>query len=313
MSIKSHMIGFLSNTSITTFAKAQHALLPVRNIIIPGYSKSQSRSLWYSLLLYKFKNEHSSCEELWKSAREFILTTLRDNDIREIAETYLRLFSEWKEKDLQSLVVEMSTFYVQLLDIKEAIERTGDENTIAEWKDSYQTLLQKVRNAAVKIKCTEQMDQCIMEIQRAKAQYIYDMMHRAYWDIMEEELQQHGTTILLCHLTELTDIFRSIFPSGHEPLDVSETIAQIQTNAFGFDEAWNIFRSCITLLKIWDSESKEQFYNQILVDMELKRTDSLSQWIRMLMEKSTVLAMDLKTRKALWNILLSTDQNPSNP
>jgi len=307
------MTAFLSDVSLTTFEKAQQALLPVRNTIVLGYSKAQSRSLWYSLLLYKWKGEHSCGEELWKTAREFILLTLRNQDTSAISDTYLRLFAEWKEQDLQSFVVEMAMFYVQLLDIKNAIERTSNETTISEWKESYQSLLQKVRTAAVKIKCVDQLDTAIVEIQRAKTQYVYDMLHRVYWDTMEEELERGETTILLCQITELRDLCTAIFPSDYPVLDIKDTVLHIKQETFTEDEAWRLFCTCITLLKTWDSVSNEHLYDEILVTFSQQKEESISwsTWVRLLMEKSTILAMDLKTRKALWKILLATDQNQS--
>lgn len=308
MSIQSHMITFLSDVSLNTFDKAKQALVSMRNIVFPGYSNSQSRSLWYSLLLYKWKSEHSCNEELWKIAREFILMTLRNQESKEISDTYLRLFTEWKTKDLQSFVVEMATFYVQLIDIKDAIERTGNPSTIIEWKDSYQSLLQKVRDSAVKLKCVDQLDNAIIEIKRAREQYVYDMLHCVYWDTMEEELERGETTILLCHLSELRDICTSIFPSEHPILDITDTIQHIQQNTFTNQEAWKLFCNCIILLKTWDSSSNEHVYDEILCSFSENKIESWSKWVRILMEKSTILAMDLKTRKALWKIVLSTEQ-----
>ena len=303
------MTEFLSNSSLKTLEQGQKALLPVRHIGINGFSKSQSRSLWYSLLLYKFKSAHSTCEELWTAAREFILTTLREDDTTAIAKVYLDLFSQWKEKDFQSFIVELATFYVQLLDIKDAIERTHDPTTISEWQESYQLLMKKVRQAAIRLNCLDQMETVVREIQRAKQQYVYDMMHRAYWDMMEEELQEGKTTILLCHVHEVTELLMAIAPRDTEPISMDATIKQVEENQFGTEEAWTLFQWCLGLTKEWDSQHHERVYEEALSSMAEQRDTTWAHWVRLLMEKSTVLLMDLRTRKELWRLLLSTERS----
>ena len=309
MSIASHMTTFLTNTSLQTLHEAQHALLSVRNIQMDGFTQSQSRALWYSLILYKFKSEHGVPDKLWKSAREYILTSLRGQDIVPISAVYLAQFSVWKERDFQSFINDMAMFYVQLLDIKDAIERTGDRTTILEWQESYQTLLHKVKKAAIRMKCLERMEACALEIQRAKRQYVFDMMHRAYWDMLEEDVAKHQTTILVCQLNELRDILMEI--NTICPLDFTDTFHAIEQGTFDKDAAMELFCRCMNLLSVWDSESHERMYSDAVRDMQTRAEDqpdlAYATWIRVLMEKSSVLAMDLKIRKALWKLILTTE------
>jgi hypothetical protein len=308
MSIIPYITSFLSNSSLKTLEQGQKALLPLRNIVFTGFTKSQSRSLWYSLMIYRYKSDHPSCDELWTASREFILTTLRKEDNQRIGATYLHLFSQWKEKDLQSFIVEMATFYAQLIDIKDAIERTHDPTTIYEWQESYMSLITKVRNAAKRLNFLEKMEQMVIEIQRARQQYVYDMMRRAYWDMMEEELAEQKTTILICHMNELAELLMAIAPSSTEPITMESTITQIETNTFGKDEAWELFQWCMGMVKEWDSLEKERVYDEAVLSMDNHREDSWAKWVRVLMEKSTVLIMDLRTRKELWRLLLTTER-----
>lgn len=307
MSIASYVSAFLTNSALQTMSEAQTALLLLRNITIPHCSRSQSRSLWYSLMIYKFKSELNISPDLWQSAREFILTTLRGQDTTGIIKIYLDHFAQWKERDFQCLIKDMATFYVQLLEIKDAIERTGDRTTITHWQESYHSLITKVKRAARHLGCLDQMKECAVEIQRAKQQYVFDMMHRAYWDMMEEDLVQSKTTVLVCHLQELRDILMDI--NVVCPLDFSEISNVITKGEFGKDEAWDLFGRCMHVLRAWDSESHERIYNESLVSLESQREETtVAQWIRMLLEKSTVLALDLKIRKALWKLILTTEE-----
>jgi hypothetical protein len=308
MSIISHITSFLSNSSLKTLEQGQHALLPLRHIMWNGFTTSQSRSLWYALMIYRYKSDHPSCDELWTAARECILTTLRKEDNQAIGMTYLKLFSQWKEKDLHSFIVEMATFYAQLIDIKDAIERTHDPTTIYEWRESYMSLIAKVRNSAKRLHFLEKMEQMVVDIQRARQQYVYDMMRRAYWDMMEEELAEQNTTILICHMNELAELLMAIAPNGTEPITMESTINQIETHTFGKDEAWELFQWCMGLVKEWDSVEKECVYEEAVSSMESQRDESWAKWVRVLMEKSTVLIMDLRTRKELWRLLLTTER-----
>ena len=297
MSIISHISTFLTHTANKPVSECQSALRSLRNISIHGFSTSQSRSLWYALFIYKYKTDHP--KELWSSARELILTLLRNQDISAIAELYLTQFSEWKERDFQSLLNDMAAFYSQVLDIKEAIERTGEPETIQQWQESYHGLITKVRESAKKINGLEQLDALVIEIQLVKKKYVLDIMRQAYWDMLEEELEKGNTIVLICQLQELQDALVSI----HD-ISITDSIQQINDNKWTHDQAWELYTACISFLCHWDSESHKKIYKESIETMNEKRNVSLSKWTRMLMEKSTVLTMDLSIRKALWKLIL---------
>jgi hypothetical protein len=308
MSIVAHISSFLTSTANKSMKESQSALRLLRNIPIPGFSITQCRSIWYSLMIYKYKADHNVPEELWFSARELMLTMLRGQDMTANAQLYLTKFEAWKERDFQSLINEMAAFYSQLLDIKDAIERTGERETIIEWHESYQGLIQKVRTAATRLNCLDRLDALVVEIQRAKKQYVFDMMHRAYWDMLEEELEKGNYTVLICQLNEFRDMLLAI--RNDCPFDVTEPIRIITEGKWDHDTAWELYAMCMTFLCLWDSESHKKVYDESILVMDAKREETpLPQWTRMLMEKSTVLTMDLSTRKALWKLILSNEPN----
>jgi len=276
--------------------------------MIEPFTKIQSRSLWYSLLFYHCRNDHDIPDELWKVSREFILTVLKGQDYVELAKIYIQQFDSWKERDFQSLLLEMATLYAQVLDLKETIEASRDANTIREWQESYQELLQKIRTAASRLHALSTMEGMIVEIQRKKRQYVYDMLHRAYWDMLEEELEKQETAILQSNLHELSAILVQIPPQIEDQIfSVSEVEQMILDKTFGKTEARELFHRCMSFLKHWDSVEHQRIYDDALQEIDLPTEVSWSKWIRMLMEICTWRATDLLTRKRLWKILLQTE------
>lgn len=307
-SIRSLMTEFLANPSHRILVNARTWLIVVRNKVIDGFTLLQSRSLWYSLLLYYCRSDHDIPNELWKISREFILTVLKENDYQPVAKLYLEQFTAWKERDFENLLLELATWYSQLIDIKESIEGSRDRTTITEWQESYQAMIQKVRQAAIRLNALPRLEAIVVEIQRTKRQYVYDMLHRAYWDMLESELEQGVTTLLQCHLHELVDMIDRICPSSSPSgISLEPILAQLTTNAFGKEEAFQLCAQCMTILCSWDSKEHQRIYKETLLSLEEHRDESWATWIRRLMETSSVRAMDLLTRKQLWTILLQTE------
>lgn len=307
MSLKYHLVSFLSNSTNRTLKHARTSLITLRSIPIDGFSLSQSRSLWYSVILYHFRTEHVH-DLLWSTAREFILTALREQDIRPIANAYLDLFEKWKEEDLKSLVHELASSYFNLIELKDAIERLPPQ-TIAEWRDSYVGLLNKIRNAAIKLNCLDKMEVVVHDMKRMKSQYVYDIMHKAYWDMLEEELIQNKNAILLCQLNELRSILSDISRRDEPDIErvIDTALCTVQERVFTKEDAWQLFLWCINSLRAWDSYEFTRLYDETLELLEtmIQTEESCSRVVRILMEKSTVLALDLKTRKDIWKMLLS--------
>lgn len=312
MSLSSLLIKFLSDANNRTLSHARTSLMALRNVPIDGFTLPQSRSLWYSVILYHFRND-TIPDVLWTTAREFILAALRGQDVRPIATAYLDLFDTWKENDLNSLVHEMASCYFTLIEIKDAIERLPPQ-TISAWRDSYVGLMTKIRHAAKKIQCEEKMDQVVADMKRTKAQYMYDMMHRAYWDMLEEELKDDKTAILLCQMNEMRTLFHAIHPQDELQPVFDTAYRAIEDGSFTTDDAWNLFVWCMQWLRQWDSAEFERTYDDTLASLQpMVDQESRARTIRTLMEKSTVLALDLKLRKDIWKLLLSIPGGDRSP
>ena len=218
MNVKQTIINFLS-TSIT-FDSAKQYLISIRNDPIQGHNLKESRMLWFSLLMYKFRQEQNTPDELWDDARSFILNVLRDQPYEESARKFIIHFSDWKESDFTTFTNEIVKYYLQVLHLKETIEETKEEETIQEWQDSYQRLLLKIRNSAEKVGCLHQLDERVQQVHELRHTIVSTIMRRAYWDMLEEDIRQQRYETVICQLVEIKDLVRSIIPSlYHADLD----------------------------------------------------------------------------------------------
>jgi len=307
MSIRYQMTLFLSNLAIKTLEDGKQAILPFRNVSIPGYSSSQSRQLWYSLLLYKFKDEQDVPELLWTMSREFILKSLREEDTKDMSELYFEQFEEWKEKDYQSFILEVTHFYFQLIEIKDAIEQTKNEETLVIWRPLY-GLITKVRNAAKKLNFLNVLDNHVAELILQRERIVYSILQKAYWDIFEEELKK-DTVMLISTLHELNQLLKEVHHSItiHEFYPI-EKVVLLTKEQDPFQHFLPLGIYLLDVLKAWDSSEQEMFYENAKNEMERLKGE-WTHTLRCIMETIFILGTQLKTKKGLWLTLFRQMQN----
>jgi len=311
MNVKQTIIHFLSTPSLGTFDSAKQYLISIRHELIPGYNMKESRILWFSLLMYKFRKDQNTPDELWDAARTFILDTLREQPNEESAKHFIKQFTDWKEKDFTSFANEIIGYYLQVLHLKETIEETKEEETIQEWRDSYQTLLLKIRHAAEKMGCLQQLEQRVQQIHELRHNVVSVVMRRAYWDMLEEDVRHERYETVICQLVELKDLVRTIIPTVyHNDLDDKFNIEyvkeRIQARSFDQDYLIYLCRWIMETMKEWDSETACSMYEKEITTWE--KAISKLDWprlIRFSLELCTVLALDAKTRISVWRSIIS--------
>lgn len=318
MDTRQHMTYFLTNKSITSVQDGRIYLRTVRDVMINGYTKTQSRSLWFSLLLYKFRADHDISDDLWQAARSFIMETLRSSDrVNEVTQQYLTLFDQWKKEDFKSFVEEIAGYYMNVIHLKETIESTREESTIHEWQENYQQLIHKIRATAERMGFLSVLDEKVRQVEHTRRSLVQDVMHRAFWDMLEEDIRSHKYAIVICQLHELKDLLRHIVPrSFHNDLndkfDVEYIRQLIETQSFNQPYLMDLCHWVMDTMKEWDSETAKPLY-----EVELSRWQQLvdqmewPQMVRSSIELCTVLALDAKTRIALWRRLLD-HQHPES-
>ena len=309
MNTKSHMIHFLSHSSLKTIEKSKQYLVSLRDTVIDEFTLTESRSLWFSLLLYKFRHEQETPDDLWQSARLFILDTLRDHN-SDSAKKFLDVFNEWKKADFKSFINEVVGYYLQVIHLKQTIEETKEESTINEWKDSYQHLINKIRNAAEKMGFLSILDEKVQEVEQFRNSIVQDMMRRAYWDMLENDVRHQQYATVICQLTELKDLIKEIIPTCHhtdlhDKFDIDYVCQRIETHTLDQDYIVGLCRWVMDSMKEWDSASSRPLYER---EIELwENTIGSLEWatfIRFSLELCTVLALDAKTRISIWKSIL---------
>jgi len=307
--IRQHMRHFLTVT--LDFDQAKQYLIPLRPTAMDGYTLIESRCLWFSLLIYKFKVETNITHGVWVAARNFILETLRQEGTRDTsARIFLSLFEEWKKQDHISFVNEVIGYYLEVLHLKQTIEETREENTIAEWKDNYQGLIHKIRDAAQRMGFLAELDARVAEVDRVRHSLVENMMKRVYWDMIENDIKEEKYSTVICQLLELKDLIKEIIPSRFHPdLHDKFDIEFIQTNLEQqtLDPAYliSLCRWIMDSMKEWDSASTRPLYDREISTWEQSiGTLEWPRFLRFSLELCTLLALDAKTRVSIWRSLI---------
>jgi hypothetical protein len=299
---------FIQTTN--TIENAQLVLKTYRNIKIGDYNLNQSRCIWMSLMLYKFKQELEVSEVLWEKSRQLIISMLRsDLDLKSIIIDYLHIFDVWQKDDLIDLVTEIGANYYNLIQIKNSIENTKNTETINHWLPHYENLIKKIRSYCKSMGILEKIDEYVVTFEHQKYNIVKEIMEKAYWDKIEEDIGAGNLDIVYNNLSELKSLLLDIIPKStntaylDEYLDIGY-IKHIASNGV-LDREYliNLFIFVIGILKQWDAEAFIEKYNNELKEINTLDT-SLNNIIRCILQKLMILTFDLKNRKVLWNIIL---------
>jgi hypothetical protein len=289
---------------------SQQILKSYRNIKIGDYNLKDSRCIWMSLMLYKFKQEMDVSEELWSRSRQLVISMLRsDPDLKHITTSYLKEFEIWQKEDLVNLVTQIGGNYYNLIQIKNSIENTGNEETIQHWAPHYKNLIQRIRSYSKSVGILEKVDDFVLEFEQQKYNIVKEIMDKAYWDRVESDMDATNLDIVYSNLSELKSLLLDIIPKSinttylNEYFDI-DYIKHIVTNGV-LDKEYltKLFIFVIGILKEWDSAAFLEKYDEELNQIDTI-TGSLNHIIRCILQKLMVMTIDLKNRKALWNIIL---------
>jgi hypothetical protein len=288
---------------------AQKKLKKYRNVPINTFTIKDSRCIWMSLLLFKFKKDFNVSDALWIECRQLILSVLRsETNIKEIIINYLKILEAWQKEDLVDLVTQIGGNYYNLLQIKNSIEKTGDEETINHWLPHYQSLIQKIRNYCKNIDILDKLDNFIFALEQQKYDIIKEIMDKAYWDKIEEDIEENKLDITYANLTELKVILLDIIPKTintnfmNENFDIDYIKHLVDNKIFNKEYLLNLFIFVIGILKEWDSDIFKEKYDYEIKQIKLF-DGTFNKMIRYVLQKLLCLSVDLKNRKALWNII----------
>jgi len=311
--IRRHMTHFLTDKSCATVEGAKQYLIGLRQSGMAGLTLYESRALWFSLLLYKFRSENGISDEVWSAAKGFILASLRqDADMEGRARHFLQMFNDWKRDDRASFFNEVVGYYLEVLQLKETIEETKEEATISEWRDSYVGLMQRIRDAAGRMGFLAALYARVAEVHRVRHSLVENMMKRAYWDMVEQDIREERYDTVLCQLLELKELVREVIPERfhadlHDRFCVDDIQARLEARALDAGYLIQLCRWVMDTMKEWDSAAARPLYDREVQTWETVVQEGSLEWPRFLrfsLELCTLLALDAKTRVSVCRSVL---------
>jgi hypothetical protein len=228
------------------------------------------------------------------------------------AKKYLEIFEKWKKEDRQSFLDQIVSYYIDVLQLKQIIEETQNENTINEWKESYQNLLITIRESANRMGFLRELDKKVEEINQKKKSIVEELMKRAYWDMIEEDIKNKYYDTTIAQLIELKDLIRHIIPQRfhsdlNDKFDIDFIKQCLENNEIIINKEHliNVCRWILDSMKEWDSAVARPLYEREMETWENSIQNlEWPRFLRFSLELCTILALDAKTRISIWRSLL---------
>jgi len=220
--------------------------------------------------IYKFRSEMDANEVVWANARNVVISLIRgDCSTSSHIETYLATFEEWKRGDYANFVADIASFYYNLLEIKRSITATNEPATTREWSPHYTALITKIRKSCETIGCLEEVERFIERMELEKYSAVADVMRRAYWDKIEEDIRREDYGLLLQNIEEMVAYMNEVLPVRESREDMNEVLSlsyiqhRIQTKTFDDDYLRMLFEYVVGFAKQWDSVASEARYDTV--------------------------------------------------
>ena len=340
-----------SNPEFKDLTKSQIYIKQYRNRQFDNFSLKDSRILHMSTLLYRFKDDLDVGEIFWKITRAMILSVLTNDQITKQSITnYLKHFEVWKNDDLEKLIFEIATVYYNILEIKTSIEMNMEtnNNNITEFDSATYSktesnsatysktefdsatysktepntnlfylnqTLQNIEEQCTKINIFEKVLNATKAIIDAKTEVVGSIVIKAYWDKIEEDIQNHFYDVVFANLTELKNNMKQVLPKSEynktnylldECFDIFYFKQLIEHKVFDKSNVLNLLNIIILFLKEWDSPGARQLYDDEQIKI-INMIDNMQyqKAFRTVLEYGAELVSNFLLRKEAWSKLLS--------
>jgi hypothetical protein len=334
--LKKFITIYLSNNDeLKDLTKSQLYLKQFRNKCFDIFNIKDSRTLHMSVLIYRFKNELEIDEIFWKITRTMILSILTNNQMAKTnIDNYLKHFELWKKNDQEKLIFDIASVYYNILETKTSIENENkiylnqlkyiESNTESNSKknqnpylDSLKYLdqtLQNIEDQCSKINILEQMLIHVRQIIDAKSEIITNIVTKAYWDKIEEDIKNKYYNVVLENLSELKSNMKKILPKSQydkphylldECFDIHFFKQLLTHNVFDLKNVTGLLTVVILFLKEWDSVNAQKLYDsEQLKILNAIKDKEFHQSFRIVLEYTTELVSNFIARKEAWKNLL---------
>lgn len=212
----------------------------------------------------------------------------------ELLESYMKIFNDWKEQDLEKILYSLTISYYDLENVITKLER---EENITESDLEYINILKNnqldLREKISQLNGIDYFNQfrlVNLNPNPIMINQIKQSLNQAFWDILIQELDSKPPiyTQLLKILSEIRDLFCQFVPNRNdiqqeikERIDIELLSNMINNNAFEDQDLYNLTEYIISLVKRfqppdmddkvneWEKEMQKQF------NQEFKYSDFL--------------------------------------
>ena len=319
--LKKFITVYLSNpdSELKKLEKSQKYIREFRNKSFDNFNLEKSRILQLSVLLYRFKEELEVGEMFWKITRTMILAILTNSPNTESAiDNYLKYFDLWKNNDLDKLVVEVASVYFNIAETKKAFGADNSDNSNNSNNEEIihiDKTLENITTQCEKLNIMNKVSEAVNEIEMAKANLIVPIVIKAYWDKIEDDIQNDNYETIISNLIELKQNMKLILPKSEfnkpnylldECIDIDFFKQMMTHKVFDKTNIRSLLTIVIIFLKEWDSAEFVQLYDTKQIEiMKLIETETFPRAFRIVLEYITDLVSNFILRIGAWKKLLS--------
>jgi hypothetical protein len=330
--LKKFITNFLINKNdFKDLINSQIYLKQFRNKQLDNFSIKESRILYMSVLLYKFKNELDVGELFWKIVRTMILSILtNDTNMQENIKNYLEHFEVWKKNDINKLIFEIAAVYYNIIEIKKSIiqeqqnivqsieiPKSDKPIELSESLIYINQTLKNIEDQCEKINILNDVFICVQHINESTNEIIFNTMNRAYWDKLQNDINEKNYEIIIKNLEELKLNMKNALPKSEknksnylldECFDINFFNQMLNHNVFDKDNVKNLLNIIIMFLKDWDNAEANSIYDleyNKLID-QINKSDYPKAFV-IVLENGINLVSNFLLRKEAWSKLFGIE------
>lgn len=243
------------NAEIDTLDKSRKFLISVKDNVLTGFTKIQTRCLFYSLEIYKFNQELMFPPSIYSVCRNLILNTLNNSITDEQVKDYLLKFLDWKMVDLNDYLKELCDAYVNLKEIEKYYElqdHSIEQNIII--KTEIHNLSKTIKRNIKKLDKNNYLDNYMTEYTKRKFNKFENEIKKIYLNRLREELEEKRYDLLLNNIEDIKNKLLQISPLNYvsninEILDITYIGQRLENTKITKEFLSSLVKQILDLMK----------------------------------------------------------------
>ena len=243
------------NAEIDTLDKSRKFLISVKDNVLTGFTKIQTRCLFYSLEIYKFNQELMFPPSIYSVCRNLILNTLNNSITVEQVKDYLLKFLDWKMVDLNDYLKELCDAYVNLKEIEKYYElqdHSIEQNIII--KTEIHNLSKTIKRNIKKLDKNNYLDNYMTEYTKRKFNKFENEIKKIYLNRLREELEEKRYDLLLNNIEDIKNKLLQISPLNYvsninEILDITYIGQRLENTKITKEFLSSLVKQILDLMK----------------------------------------------------------------